>query len=318
MENKKLIIFVAVISTVFISIISCKKDEEIEAGRKDSSNKLEINLSGSLQNPAFSPDGKTIVFTRFKNGYNKPPSDLYIYNIETKVLKPLMNDGNSNVNLPGECWNNINKSIVFSAEREDGDQIYYIQENSNLGHEVKITSRSDSIGFEPTFSPDGEWIVFESHKLDEENKGVITKYKIDGTSGYIYLTLFNEDCKQPNWSANGNKILYQKKEDEQWDIWEMDTDGNNKRKITNFSGNKTDAVFTNDGQYIIFSYENENIELANIYKVAVSGGNLTRLTNYEGYDGAVSISQDGTKLIFESTTKDPDKSKGATLWLLNL
>jgi len=307
-----------ILSATLISFSSCKKDDEIEAGRKDSSVKLEISLSGSLQNPAFSPDGKTIVFTNFKNGYNKPPSDLYTYNLETKVLKPLMADGNSNVNLTGECWNDSTHSIIFSAEREDGDQIYYIPENSSTGDEIKITNRTDSIGFEPTFSPDGQWMVFESHKLDEEENGVITKYKLDGTSGYIYMTPFGEDCKQPNWSAKGDKILYQKEENGQWDIWVMNADGSNKSKITNFAGSKTDAVFTNDGKYIIFSSENDDVELANIYKVAVSGGSPIRLTNYSGYDGAVSISQDGTKLIFESTTKDPDKSKGATLWLLNL
>ncbi len=308
----------AIVLMFLCSIFSCNKDKKIEASRKDHSVKLKIDLSGSLQNPAFSPDGTTIVFTNFRNGYNSPPSDLYTYNLETKELKSLMADGNSNVNLPGECWNESIHSIVFSAEREDGDHIYYIPEKGSTGDEIKLTNRADSIGFEPTFSPDGQWIVFESHKVDEEKNGVITKYKLDGSSGYIYLSPLGENCKQPNWSPPGDKILYQKEENGQWDIWIMNTDGSNKTKITNFAGSKTDAVFTNDGKYIIFSFENDDVELANIYKVAVSGGTPTRLTNYSGYDGAVSISPDETKLVFESTPKDPYKSKGAALWLLNL
>ncbi len=317
MMKKK--IMAGMIWLVFTSLSSCTKNSgENTVERDDNAIKLEIDLPGSLQNSAFSPDSKTIVFTHFRIGYNKPPSDLYTFNLETKELKPLMVDGNSNVNLPGECWNDALHSIVFSAERDDGDQIYYIPENGTTGDEIKITDRPYSIAFEPTFSPDGQWIVFESHKADEEENGVITKYKLDGTSGYIYLTPFGEDCKQPNWSPAGDKILYQKEENGQWDIWVMNTDGTGKTKVTNFAGSKTDAVFTNDGQYIIFSSENDDVELANIYKVAVSGGTPTRLTNYSGYDGAVSISKDGTKLVFESTTEDPNKSKGATLWLLNL
>ncbi len=307
-----------VFSLLFI-LIACRNDsDELAIGRNDNAVKLEINLSGSLQNPAFSPDGKTIVFTHFKNGYNKPPSDLYTFNLETKELKPLVADGNSNVNLPGECWNASIHSITFSSERENGDQIYYIPEDGISGDEIRITNRPDSIAFEPTFSPDGQWVVFESHKLDEEENGVITKYKLDGTSGYINLTALGKDNKQPNWSPTGDKILYQKKENGQWDIWVMDINGENKTKIANFEGSKTDAVFSFDGQYIIYSAENSEVELANIYKVSISTGSQTRLTNYSGYDGAPSVSPDGTKLIFESSLKEPDNSNGTTLWLLNI
>ncbi len=314
MQNYKLIIF----QLIFLSLISCSKDKNTIVVRNDYATKLEINLPGSLQNPAFSPDGKTIVFTHFRNGYNKPPSDLYTYNLETKALKPLITDGNSNVNLPGACWNGVINSIVFSSERGNGDQIYAIADNTTAGYEVQITTRPDSIAFEPTFSPDGKWIVFETHKLDEENNGVITKYKPDGSSGYINLTTLGEDNKQPNWSPAGDKILYQKEENGQWDIWLMNIDGSNKTRITNFAGSKTDAVFSHNGEFIIFSTENNEVELANIYKVAISGGNPVRLTNYSGYDGAPSISPDGTKIIFESAAGDPDKSSGTTLWLLNL
>ncbi len=300
---------------IAISFLSCKND--IEISRQDNAIKLEIDLSGSIQNPAFSPDGKTIVFTNFKKGYNKPPSDLYKYNLETKKLTELVADGSSNVNLPGECWNSSNNSITFSSDREPHDEIFYITENGTTGDEIRITNRNDSVAFEPTFSPDGQWIVFETHKLDEEKNGVITKYKLDGTSEYINLTSLGEDCKQPNWSPTGDKILYQKEENNQWDIWIMNIDGTNKTKITNFEGSKTDAVFTSDGQHIIFSSD-YGTELANIYEASITDGNQTRLTNYEGYDGAPAISQDGKTLIFESSSEDPDKSDGTSLWMLKL
>ncbi len=305
----------SLIFALLISILSCKKSE---IARNDSAVKLEINLPGSLQNPAFSPDGKTIVFTHFRNGYNEPPSDLYTFNLETKELIPLLVNGNSNVNLPGQCWNSVLHSIIFSSEGNTDDEIYYINETGSAGDEIQITNRADSIAFEPTFSPNGEWIVFESHKLDEEGNGIITKYKLDGTSGYINLTPLGENCKQPNWSPLGNKILYQKEDNGQWDIWSMNTDGSNREKITNFEGNKTDAVFSSDGLYIIFSAETSEVEVANIYKALVSGGSPARLTNYSGYDGAPSISPDKSTLIFESSSESPDEGEGTTLWKLAL
>ena len=301
-----------------ISLSACNKDDDQDnIVRNDNAVQLEIDLPGSLQNPAFSPDGKTIVFTHFRNGYNKPPSDLYTFNLETKELKPLVVDGNSNVNLPGACWNAFLKSIVFSSEREPHDEIYSIAENGVSGDEVRITNRPDSVAFEPTYSPDGQWVVFESHLLDEEENGRITKYKVDGTSGYINLSVAGEDCKQPNWSPNGDKILYQKEINQQWDIWVMNTDGSGKTKITNFEGSKTDAVFSVDGQTIFYSSD-YGVELANIFKASISGGNQIRLTNYAGYDGAPAVSPDGNILIFESSSDEPDESKGTSLWILNL
>jgi len=90
--------------SILISILvlfSCKKDNKnISYTRNDSGIVLEIPLSGSLQNPAFSPDDNSIVFTRFVNGYNKESSDIYKYNLNTKNLTLLVSDGSANVNLP--------------------------------------------------------------------------------------------------------------------------------------------------------------------------------------------------------------------------
>jgi Tol biopolymer transport system component len=72
---------------------------------------------------------------------------------------------------------------------------------------------------------------------------VITKYSVDGSSEYIALTPNDEDARQPNWSPDGSKILYQKLVDGQWDIWTMNIDGSNKTKVTTGSGDKTDASF---------------------------------------------------------------------------
>ncbi len=312
MEIIKIVLLFAIITN---ALTGCIK-ENANIKREDVAIQLDINLPGSLQNPAFSPDGSRIVFTHFRKGYNRPPADLYLFNLETKILSPLMVDGFNNVNLPGTSWNNELDAIAFSSERELDDEIYYINENGVNGDERRITGRPDSVAFEPTFSPDGQWIVFETHKLDDEKYGVITKYKLDGSSGYVNLTPVEEDNKQPNWSPSGDKILYQKKENNQWDIWMMNIDGSDKIRVTNFEGNKTDAVFSKDGQFIIFSSD-FGVELANIYKIPISGGQPTRLTYYKGYDGAPAISPNASHLIFESSAGDPDRGK-TSLWLLEL
>ncbi len=315
---KRLMVVIFVIILCLINIV-CDSGEEIVTGkRNDNAIKLNISLDGSLQNPAFSKDGRSIVFTRFRKGYNSPPSDLYIFNLETEELKQLVADGSSNVNLPGECWNDSMRSIVFSSDRDPHDEIYMINADRSSGDEERITNRISKMAFEPSFSPDGNWIVFESHQVDDEKNGVIIKYKTDGSSDFVNLTSEIDDCRQPNWSPSGNLILFQKYEGGKWDIWTVDSEGINTNIITNFTGNKTDGVFSGDGLFVVFSYENSDLENANIYKVAISGGNPIRLTDFSGYDGAPSISRDGSRLVFESCNGDPEESSGTTIWMLKL
>lgn len=285
--------------------------------REDDAFKLNINLSGSLQNPAFSPDGNSVIFSRFRNGYNQEPADLYIFDIQSEILTILVSDGSGNVNLPGSTWNDSINSIIFSSSREPHDEIYIIAVDGLNGSETQITERSNNAAYEPSISPDGQWTVFESHQLDLEDNGIVTKFKIDKSSSYIQLSSSNSDCRQPNWSPAGDKILYQKLEKGQWDIWIMDIDGTNQIKVTSGAGDKTDASFTQDGQYIVFSTDFE-LEYANIYKIPITGGTAQRLSHYGGYDGAPSVSPDNTKLAFESYAGDPDDSAGSTIWIIDI
>ena len=288
------------------------------ARRPDGARRLNINLTGSLQNPSFSPDGKSLLFTRFRDGYNKGSSELYIYNLETGSLRLLMSDNTSNVNLPGSSWNATIHAIVFSSDREPHDEIYLIDENGSTGDEVRITDRQNKQSFEPTLSPDGRWVVFESHDIDVEDDGIITIYKLDHSSGYINLTFPQQNCKQPNWSPTGDRILYQRFASGKWSVWTMNTDGSDVTRVTGPEESATDAVFSPDGQWIIYSSENDNVELANIHKIPAGGGTPVRITKYRGYDGAPAISPDGSRIAFESVFGDPEQSTGTKLWVINI
>lgn len=312
----KLNIIINIIKFIFISLalflffISCRKFEDT---RDDGAILIDIDIKGSHQNPAWSPDGQYIVFTKFKK-YNKEPADIMKITLFDNSVTTLVSDGTGNVNLPGSCWNDSLGKIVFSSSREPHDEIYMIDENGSPGAETQVTNRGDKMGYEPSFSPDGQWIVFESHLVDQEGNGVITKYKLDGSSGYISLTPENDDCRQPNWSPKGDYILYQRNNGSTWEIWIIKPDGTGNTQVTSGSGDKTDASFSPDGNWIVYSSNELDEDHANIFIIPVTGGTSIRVTNFKGYDGAPSWSPDGNYIIFESCPGDPDGSRGTKLY----
>ena len=309
---------IAIVLIDFIIFTGCGSNtgqQDTQSQREDGAYKLNIPLTGSLQNPAFSPDGENIVFTQFKNGYNKEPSDLYTYNLTTKKLTLIVSNGSANVNLPGSSWNQNTNSIVYSSSQEPHDEIYTVKADAPH-HTMQVTQRDAYVAYEPSFNPSGDEIVFESHILDVEENGVIFKHQLN-TSAYIPLTDLSGDARQPNWSPMGDKILYQKFMDGHWDIYTINTNGNNAENITQGQGNSTDAIFSYDGQSIIYSSD-YHANIANIYSVNLSSKSYTQLTNSNTYNGAPSLAPNGKTLIFESSKNDPDNSAGTSIWLLNL
>lgn len=279
--------------------------------RMDGAWPIDISLEGSLQNPAWSPDGDALVFTCFRDGYNQGPADIFIYEFDTNRVRPLVMDGSVNVNLPGSTWNAINGLITFSSDRGAHDEIYTIPADGSPGSEVQLTDRADRMAYEPSFSPDGQQVVFESHPLDVEEQGVITIYALDGSNGYRVLIPQTADCRQPNWSSRGD-IVYQCLDRNRWDLWINDL------QVTDGEGDKTDASFSYDGEWVVYSSDQWEMEFASLFVLNIGGGPSRRITHSDGYDGAPSWSPDGDRIAFESSPGDPDESDGTTLWVIDI
>ncbi len=276
------------------------------------------NYIGSLQNGSWSPNNQKLMCTNWENGYNLYPANIFIIDLSDFSFISLTTDGESNINMPGLTWSPLLNQVIFSSEHNgNGDQVHTMFPNGSPNSAVKITPWTDRLCWEPGFSNDGEWIVYEAHYTSNIDTGIIETYKIDGTQGPIQLTTNSTDARQPSWSPIGDKIVYQVIENGTWDIWTMDTDGTNKQNITaSDAGDKTDASFSPNGEWIVYSSSNGVLNFANIFIKNLSTNQLIQVTDYvNGYDGAPSWGTNN-KIVFESTIGDPDISSGATLWTI--
>jgi uncharacterized protein (TIGR01370 family) len=270
----------------------------------------------SDQNPAFSPDGAHLLFTRFENGYNEGPSAIYLLNPATAAANLLTAAPDSDsVNLPGSSWNSATGRITFSSDREDIDEIWTMAaDGSDL---VRVTDHTEPDYFiESSYSRDGQWLVFEADPdlSEEQQQGSIWKVRSDGT-GLVQLTEGADD-RQPNWSPAGDRIVFQRRTpgSEDWDLYTIAPDGSDIQPVTTGPAEDTDASWSPDGRWIVYSSDLGDLPTPAIFIVPAGGGNPSRITHDDSrYDGAPAWSPDGQWIAFESYLGDEDAP--AALWL---
>lgn len=282
----------------------------------------------SLQNPAFSPDGQHILYTLFQKGYNQGPSRLWIIDStgeDPSQLTPEAEDNDfMDVNLPGSCWNSETGRITFASDREDADEIWTM--DSDGTDLFRVTHHTNPPYYlEPSFSPDGVWIVCELDYQDscweDGFRGEIWMVRSDGTELTRLIGSDSVDCRQPNWSPAGHRILYQQRElpdQHDWDIFTITPEADSLLNVTSSGSSDTDASFSPEGTEIVYSSDYGNLECPNIFIVPVEGGEPRRITFAEGYeDGAPSFSSDGRKIVFE-THRGADEEEPACLMAIEI
>jgi Tol biopolymer transport system component len=275
----------------------------------------------SAQNPAFSPDGTALLFTEFDHGYNEGAAGLY----ETPFTSPglpvseVNTPGQEAVNLPGSCWNAATGRIAFAYDLVNTDEIWTM--DANGGHLKQVTRHSGSTHFiEPSFSPDGQWIVFEVDTNAPDNKMLASIWKVRGDGSGLTRLVGGPgtglDDRQPNWSPQGNLILFQGHHpgSDSWDLYTMRPDGTGLQKLTNDRASNTDASWSPDGKWIVYSSDHGGLPSANIFIISATGGSPIRVTdNATHEEGAASWSPDGKWIVFESHLSQQESSP-ASLW----
>jgi Tol biopolymer transport system component len=202
----------------------------------------------------------------------------------------------------GYVWQLYDSFDIFSANAD--------------GTDVTPLTFSDKYDAEATVSPKGDKIIFTSTRDGDPELYVMD---IDG-SNQTRLTFEKGYDGGAFFSQDGNKIVFRasrpKTEAELADyeelannglfrpsileIYVMNSDGSDKRQVTNFGKASFAPFFHPDGKRIIFS-SNVNSKSGrdfDLYLINIDGTGLEQITFNETFDGFPMFAKDGKQLVF--------------------
>ena len=124
--------------------------------------------NGRDRQPAWSPDGRSILFSSGRSGN----LDLWLLDVATGALRQVTDDGAQDWD-PG--WAPDGRSIVWSSNRSGNLEIWAAGVDGSHARQVS----GDGIDAEnPVYTPDGQWIVYWSANPDKQG---IWKIRADGS-----------------------------------------------------------------------------------------------------------------------------------------
>lgn len=202
--------------------------------------------------PAWAPTGEHIAFVsnrdaRSTSGYDIYTIEPYRRTVSRVTFRAYGWDGDP-------CWMPIasgeattyDAHIVFVSDRDGNYEIYDLKIADDSV--TRLTYRERNPDQEPTLSPDGRQIAFQSKV---ENNWEIFVMDVDGRN-VKRLTFNPADDRQPAWSPDGANIAFASNRDGNNEIYVMDTDGKSKRNITNAPASDEAPTWSPDSQMIAF------------------------------------------------------------------
>jgi Tol biopolymer transport system component len=200
----------------------------------------------------------------------------------------------------------------------DAEMEIYVR-NRKTGALRRLTNRR-GYDAEASYSPDGQWIVFSSTRdaydralpakeqkqleVDPSYFGEIYIMRADADgSGVRRLTTVPGYDGGPFFSPDGKRIIWRRFDEAGLiaDIWTMNVDGTDQRKITDFGAMSWAPYIHPSGQYVIFASNKLGFENFELFLVDIEGRKEpVRVTYTDGFDGLPVPSPDGRQLAWTS------------------
>ena len=154
----------------------------------------------------------------------------------------------------------------------------------------RLTTDDNRQHYYPSLSPDGNSVVYAAFR----EPGLYEIYEVDLASGVITpLTDRLGNLNGPEISPDGSLIVFKMSTSDANELWLMNRDGSNPRKIPNITG--WDPTWSPDGRMILFASDMQGA--VQLFRIRLDGSELQQISNLPAIRGRSDWSPDGQFIV---------------------
>ena len=109
--------------------------------------------------------------------------------------------------------------------------------------------------------------------------------------GAVPLTTAGEHARNPRFSPDGQRLVYQRRSGTQWDLWLLEVATGEERALTTSPYDEREPDFTRDGQAVVFATDRTGRFC--LWSITLDGGVETQLTEETGTASYPTVSEQG-------------------------
>lgn len=237
-----------------------------------------------ISSAVWSPDDTKILFVRMNDRRAQVPTyTIFIIDSDGKNEKALV----TGISSGSPQWFPDGKTIGFIGVENGMAGVYSIRPDGS--DKKRLSPTGQSFGYF-SISPTGKQMVLVSNSQDGSQlflmnaTGGSTKQVTSSVSPRVWPGWGRDGNNSPVWSPDGSKIAYTSWANETPDIFVMDANGKNDKRLTNTPMRDESPQWSRDGQYIYFSSNRDMQVSSEIYRMTPDGKAQTPLTKWGGDD----------------------------------